>query len=193
MEQLQMVPEQCVERYEPLKQLLLPNRNTTSITYEYVTGNDGPADDEVPTLEWWEEEFLPTVASAFSCGYTSADDDNINPRFLPRDICDAFPNIITIRQVWRLVKGYIRSNQKQREGADRQQDFDGPLYVPFLPPKHVPSSRVYIGKKDRPDGTSGLNLRGGYPTYQGPAIWYLWHSFASRLTELERSCIVAHW
>jgi hypothetical protein len=189
MEQLQMVPEQCVQRYEPLRQLLLPNRNTTSITFEYVTGNDGPTDDEVPPLEWWEEEFLPTVASAFSCGYRSADDVNTNPRILPGDIRDGFPNSITIRQVWRLVKGYIRSPQKQREGANSQQDFDVSLYVPFLPPKHVPLARVYLGKEDRLDGTSGSNLRVGVPFYQGPAIWYLWHSFASRLTELERSCI----
>lgn len=110
-----MVPEQCVERYEPLRQLLLPNRNTSSITYEYVTGNDGPAYDEVLELEWWEEEFLPLVASAFSCGYTSADDDNTNPRFLPGDIRDASPNSITIRQVWRFVKGYIRPPQNNEK------------------------------------------------------------------------------
>ena len=145
-----MVPEQCVERYEPSRQLLLPNRNTSSITYEYVTGNDAPVYDEVLELEWWEGEFFPLVASAFSCGYTSADDDNTNPRFLPGDIRDASPNSITFRQVWRFVNGYIRPPQKQREGANSQQDFDVSLYVPFLPPKHVPSARVYIGKKIDP-------------------------------------------
>ena len=116
-----------------------------------LTGNDGPAYDEVLELEWWEEEFLPLVASAFSCGYTSADDDNINPRFLPGDIRDASPNSITIRQVWRFVKGYIRPPQKQREGANSQQDFDVFLYVPFLP------LCLYRGK-DRSDGTSDSNL-----------------------------------
>ena len=123
-----------------------------------------------------EEKFLPTIASAFSCGYTAAaDDDNTNPPILPNDIRKGFSNNMTVRQVWRLVKGYIRSAQKRREDANRQQDFDvSLLYVPFLPPKDVPLARVYSGETPRPDGTTESNLRVGVPMYQsGPAIWFL--------------------
>ena len=100
---------------------------------------------------------------------------------MPEDIRAAFPSSITIRQVWRLVKGYIQPPQNNEKEliANKISTY----------PYHVPSACVFIGKKERPDGTSDSNLRGGFPTYQGPAIWYLWHSFASRLTELERSCM----
>ena len=132
-----------------------------------------PIEDEVSELERWEDEFLPTVASAFSSVYTAADDDNTNPRILPNNIRKDFSNNMTVRQVWRLVKGYIRSAQKQREDANRQQAFDS-LYVLFLPPKDVPLARVYLGETPRPDGTTESNLRVGVPIYQaGPAIWFL--------------------
>ena len=42
-----------------------------------------------------------------------------DPRILPGDIQDYFTNDRTIQQAWRLVKGYIRSPQKQRERGFR--------------------------------------------------------------------------
>ena len=40
-------------------------------------------------------------------------------RTLPGDIQDYFSKERTIQQAWRLVKGYIRSPQKQRERGFR--------------------------------------------------------------------------
>lgn len=54
------------------------------------------------------------------------------------------------------------------------------LYVPFLPPDAVPLARVYLTKLSA--------MRTGFPTYQGPAIWYLWHTLAARVASLERTC-----
>jgi hypothetical protein len=41
-----------------------------------------------------------------------------------------------------IVKGYIRSSQKQRESISRQQDFDVSLYVPFL---NVTEAKIVAG------------------------------------------------
>ena len=49
-------------------------------------------------------------------------------------------------------------------------------------------SRVYLGNQTRDDGTTGANLRTGFPTYQGPNTWFLWHTIAARLAEIEDRC-----
>ena len=110
IQQLQLLPQECIDRHEPLRELLLPGRDTTGITKEYVTSHE--VDETVPDLTWWEDEFFPTVVSAFSCGF-SDDDKNEDPNVLPDDIRDYFNDNIIIQQVWRLTKGYIRSPQKQ--------------------------------------------------------------------------------
>lgn len=33
-------------------------------------------------------------------------------------------------------------------------------------------------------------IRAGQPGYQGPSIWYLWHTIAARVAELETKCDV---
>ena len=73
---------------------------------------------EPPTkLEWWEEEFLPTVAAAFSCGFTD-DDKNVDINTLPSDIREDFDDNLVIQQVWRLTKGIsglVKSNENVLE------------------------------------------------------------------------------
>lgn len=63
IQQLQLLPDKCLELHEPLRELLLPGRDTSNISEEDVLDIYTP---EPPTkLEWWEDEFLPTVAAAF--------------------------------------------------------------------------------------------------------------------------------
>jgi len=76
--------------------LLLPGRDTSIITKESVTGFDP---DEPTELERWEEVFLPTVASAFSCGFTN-EDKHEDPSVLPNDMLEEFPKSLTVQQVW---------------------------------------------------------------------------------------------
>lgn len=183
IQQLQLLPDHCFELHEPLRELLLPGRDTSNISKEQVLDIYTP---EPPTkYEWWEEKFLPAVSNAFSCGFTD-DDKNIDIVTLPSDIRDEFSKgNLVVQQTWRLTKGYLKSPQKQRERAREQQDFDVSLYVPFLP---VDKARVYIGEAPRPDGTYGSSLRVGGPAYQGPAIWYLFHTIAARFYHLESQC-----
>lgn len=172
IQQLQMLPQECIDLHKPLRELLLPGRDTSDYPEEYEVDFTR---QEPPSLSFWEDEFLPTLAAAFSCGFTD-DDTNEDIDTLPSDIKDYFQDNITVQQVWRLTKGYIKSPQKQREFLHRQTDFDVSLYVPFLP---VAKSRVYLGEAARDDGTVGGTLRNGFPTYQGPAVWYLWHSVST--------------
>jgi len=63
MEQLQLVPGECIARHQPLRDILLPDRDTSDITFEYMTGVE--ADPDSPPLSWWEDIFLPAAADAF--------------------------------------------------------------------------------------------------------------------------------
>merc|ERR1712224_1004203 len=62
------------------------------------------------------------------------------------------------------------------------------MYVPFLP---VPMGPVNSGVAKWPDGSgpSG-NVRTGFPTYQGPAIWYLFHTIATQFYKIEKDCLI---
>ena len=116
---------------------------------------------------------MPTVAEAFSCGYSEKkDNEEVDLGTVSSDIRPAFPKSLEIRQVWRLMKGFLRSPQKQRERNDRQQDFDVSLYVPFLPPKEVPMARIFLGVKPQPGNneTKG-QLRVGSPHYMGKFVF----------------------
>ena len=169
IQQLQLVPQECFDLHTPLRELMMPA--ASNVTLEYATGFD---QGYKPSLEWWEDNFLPTLASAFSCGFTE-EDKHEDPSILPNDIREAFPENEVLQQVWRLMKGYLRSPQKQRERVDRQQDFDVSIYVPFMP---VPLSRTYLLR----------HMRTGVPTYMGPSVWYLWHTIAARYADLEQQC-----
>ena len=61
--QLQLLPDECLTRHQPLRDVLLPDRDTSGITLEYVTGVE--VDPDSPPLSWWEDIFLPTAAEAF--------------------------------------------------------------------------------------------------------------------------------
>lgn len=137
-QQLQLLPAECTSRdeYGALRDLLLPF--TSDVTLEYAVGTE--IDEDTPELEWWEDVFLPAAGGAFSCGFSRADGQE-DPRALPSDIREDFENSKIVQQVWRLVKSYIRSPQKQRENNFRQQDFDVSLYIPFL---KVPKARSYL-------------------------------------------------
>jgi len=139
-------------------------------------------------IAWWEDKFLPTVAEAFSCGFTDADTFTEEEDLLPSDIRTEFRNgNLTIQRVWRLVKGYLRSHQKQREKFQRQPDFDVSLYVPFL---KVPLSRVYMGLQNGNNNKVERRnyMRASFPSYAAPSTWWLWHTMAARTAELERTC-----
>ncbi|KAL7547127.1 hypothetical protein ACHAWF_010444, partial [Thalassiosira exigua] len=168
IQQLQLVPRECFELQQPLKELMIPH--ASNVTFEYATSFE---QEWHPSLEWFEDVFLPTTAAAFSCGFTDADKQE-DPNMLSNDIRKAFPSNTTVRQVWRLMKGYLRSPQKQREKVNRQQDFDILLYVPFMP---VESSRRYLQK----------SMQTGYPTYMGPSVWFLWHTIAAPFADFEQS------
>ena len=128
---------------------------------------------------------LKCCFGSISCGFT--DDDAVIPTSppLPRDIRDHFEESATIQQVWRLIRGYMHSPQKQRENINRQQDFDVSLYIPFL--KTAPA-RMYLGEEPRPDGRMRGAMRTGFPTYQGPTVWFLWHIIAARVADIENRC-----
>ncbi|CAB9514002.1 expressed unknown protein [Seminavis robusta] len=179
-QQLQLLPARCNDLHEPLREVLLSRMSVPleNVTVESLTSYTA---QETPPIEWWEDEFLPAAANAFSCGFTSQDETS-SPGKLPADIREAFlRQDPTIQRVWRLMKGYLRSPQKQRENANRQADFDVSLYVPFL---KVPLARTYMGL----EGSIGSSMRVGYPTYQGPAIWFLYHTIAARTAAFERQC-----
>mmetsp|Transcript_19217 Transcript_19217/g.44967 ORF Transcript_19217/g.44967 Transcript_19217/m.44967 type:complete len:110 (+) Transcript_19217:510-839(+) len=63
IEQLQLLPDECQTRHQPLRDILLPDRDTSGITFEYVTGVE--VDPDSPPLGWWEDVFLPVAAEAF--------------------------------------------------------------------------------------------------------------------------------
>jgi len=188
IQQMQLLPERCMSLHEPLRELLLPGRDESLLPdLEYAIGMEP---DTPPTqtyaYSWWQNEFLPKTLDAFSCGFNEKTDTVVvDPRTLPGDIHDYFSKDRTIQQAWRLVKGYIRSPQKQRERGFRGQDYDLSLYVPFL---DVPKAYINAGIEPRPDGSIRGGLRTGFPTYQGPAIWFLFHTFAARFYEIDQTC-----
>jgi hypothetical protein len=171
---LQLLPPACDGLRDPLKVLLLSNNATDSLTLESATSLDKTTP---PSLEWWEDEFLPAATNAFSCGFTDADKTTNAPDRLPNDIRQAFvvDDNLVVQQAWRLTKSYLRSPQHQRGPPRAQQDFDMSLYVPFLPPTEVPLARLDA-------------VRSGFPTYQGPATWYLWHTIAARYAQVQDKC-----
>lgn len=87
IQQLQLLPHKCLDLHEPLRELLLPGRDTSNISEEDVL--DIYTSEPPTKLEWWEDEFLPTVAAAFSCGFTD-EDKNIDINTLPSDIREDF-------------------------------------------------------------------------------------------------------
>merc|ERR1719491_779836 len=188
IQQMQLVPERCLSLHEPLRDLLLPGRDESLLPdLDYAIGMEP---DTPPTqthvYSWWQKEFLPKTLDAFSCGFNEKTDTVVaDPRTLPGDIQDYFATDRTIQQAWRLVKGYIRSPQKQRERGFRGQDYDLSLYVPFL---DVPKAYMNEGIVPRPDGSIGGGMRTGFPTYQGPAIWFLFHTIAARFDEIDQIC-----
>jgi len=190
IEQLQLLPERCNKFHIPLRELLLPGRNESLLPdLDYVIGMqaDDPPAETIP-YDWWETEFLPITAEAFSCGFNEETDTIANPNILPNDIREYFPESRTIQQVWRLVKGYIRGPQKQRERRQQQESFDVTLYVPFL---DVPQAKINSGINPRPSGKRSSVLRTGYPTYQGPAVWFLFHTIAARFYDIEQQCTIS--
>ena len=189
IQELQLLPARCRARHAPLRDLLLFGRDRADLlSYEYAIGYDEDPEEyppETKRYEWWTTEFLPTTAAAFSCGFVDADND-ADPNHLPHDIREEFRTRLTVRQTWRLVKGYLRSPQKQRELWTGQQDFDVSLYVPFI---GVPLDQVNLGLVPYPDGTDPKQgFRTGVPPYQGPAIWWLLHTMGARFYEIENSC-----
>jgi len=188
IQQLQLLPERCMSLHEPLRELLLPGRDESLLPdLEYAIGMEP---DTPPTqtyaYSWWQNEFLPKTLDAFSCGFNEKTDTVVaDPRTLPGDVREDFSKERTIQQAWRLVKGYIRSPQKQRERGFRGQDFELTLYVPFL---NVDKALVNAGEKPRPDNVTRGAMRTGFPTYQGPAIWFLFHTFAARFYEIDQTC-----
>lgn len=176
-EHLQLVPSQCIEElHQPLREVFLSQMSVPleDLTVEIVTSQVQPTP---PPIAWWEDTFLPTLANAFSCGFSEEYDTTEDPNLLSSDIREKFlEGDKTIQQVWRLMKGYLRSPQKQRETLNRQSDFDVSLYIPFL--------KVPMAVKYRDGGV----MRGGFPAYQGPSIWFIWHTIAARTAELEREC-----
>jgi len=188
IKQMQLLPERCMSLQDPLRELLLPGRNESLLRdIDYAIGME--PDTPPPhtyNYTWWQTKFLPKTLDAFSCGFNEETDTVVaDIRTIPSDVRDYFSKERTIQQAWRLVKGYIRSPQKQRERNFRAQDYDLTLYVPFL---DVPKAYVNEGLHPRLDGTQGGTIRTGFPTYQGPAIWFLFHTIAARLYEIDQTC-----
>lgn len=104
IEQMQLLPERCMELQIPIRELLLPSRNELHLPdLEYAIG----LQLDTPPLvtykyDWWQDHFLPITAAAFSCGFNDATDTVANPNILPNDIREKFPTDKTIQQVWRL-------------------------------------------------------------------------------------------
>jgi hypothetical protein len=87
-------------------------------------------------------------------------------------------------KIWRLLKGYLTSAQKQRERARRQHDFDLSLYVPFM--------KKLKDVEYAPDWVAENEMRVGYPTYNGPAIWHTWHVMAQRFNDIQSKECMSH-
>jgi len=135
-----------------------------------------------PEYDWWGDEFLPALVEAFSCGFGDSDktkggtDPDRKISYLPIDIRTDFEKDGTnhfLPKVWRLMKGYLASPQKQRENVRWQNDFAVSLYVPFMR-KHItydlcPTTKCF---------TKRAMMRCGAPTYVGPSIWYVFHTMA---------------
>ena len=47
---------------------------------------------------------------------------------------------------------------------------------------------MYLGEEPRPDGELGGAMRTGFPTYQGPSVWFLFHTIAARVADIENTC-----
>jgi len=139
---------------------------------------------ELPDDDWWGQVFLPQLVEAFSCGFSENDRtvDDERKEALPLDIKADFEGGGTnylIPKIWRLMKGYLMSPQKQRENIIWQGDFAVSLYVPFMR-KHIPG---YDLCTDDDCWTSRAMMRCGAPTYVGPAIWYVFHTMAHAVAQ----------
>lgn len=107
---------------------IVPYRITSTISYHSshhdrlspTHHNNNKKIQQQHVYSWWQKEFLPKTLDAFSCGFNEKTDTVVaDPRTLPGDIQDYFATDRTLQQAWRLVKGYIRSPQKQRERGFR--------------------------------------------------------------------------
>ena len=146
-------------------------------------GGGGGGSGATPPLSWWEGPWITALADTFSCGFDDAVDARPPPPgTLPADVAASnFAGSRTLQQVWRLSKSYLRGPQKMREKPLRQHDFDLTLYVPFMTGGGGIDAKYSRYMRDG-------KLRCGWPTYAGPAAWFLLHTFAARIGQVSEAC-----
>lgn len=168
----------CNSKVETLRELMMATSHPPK-------GPEVAGDAAASGLWWWERTFLPTLVEAFSCGFDEAADLSAayEPALLPADISpenvflSSPANIVP--KVWRLMRGFVSSAQLQRADVPaRQQVFEPSHFIPFMDPYVAPGH----GWTRR--GQMGLAI----PVYQGPNVWYYFHTFAQRIADVGEAC-----
>ncbi|EGC40129.1 hypothetical protein DICPUDRAFT_74327 [Dictyostelium purpureum] len=123
--------------------------------------------------EMWESDYLPMVTDAFTCGFNGS--KLVDYDIVSHDLRENFDNEPLKQKIWHMIGPYMTSIYKQRENANRRLDLDAGLYIPFLD--------KYTGFHY----TKEQQMRIGFPTYMGRALWYIFHTLAQRIADNECS------